>query len=150
MKILSTNRKAYNDFEILDKYEAGIELRGSEVKSAKRGSFNLKDSYCRIKNGEIFLVNSYIAPYEQATYNNHEPKRTRKLLMHKKEIIRIHSKVKERGLTIIPLKVYLNERGLIKVEIALAKGKRKYEKKQKLKEKAIKREIDRYLKKKKF
>ena len=150
MKILSTNRKAYNDFEILDKFEAGIVLTGSEVKSARRGSFNLKDSYCRIKNGEIFLVNSYIAPYEQATYNNHEPKRTRKLLMHKKEIIKIHSKVKERGLTIIPLKVYLNGKGLIKVEIALAKGKRKYEKKQKLKEKAVKREIDRYLKKKKF
>ncbi len=146
MKILSKNRKAYNDYEIIDKYEAGIELLGSEVKSARRGSFTLKDSYCRIKNGEIFLYNSYIAPYKPATYNNHDPERVRKLLLHKREILKLHSKVKERGLTIIPLKVYLNKKGLIKIEIALAKGKREYEKKQRIKERTIKKEIDRYLK----
>ncbi len=147
MKVLATNRKAYHDYEIIDTFEAGISLKGSEVKSAKRGSINLKDSYCRIKGGEIYLVGTYIAPYEPATYNNHEPERDRKLLMHKKEIIKLHSKVKERGLTIIPLKVYVNKKGLIKVEIALVKGKRKYEKKQKIKEKIILRETDRYLKK---
>ncbi len=147
MKILATNRKAYHDYEIIDTFEAGIVLTGSEVKSAKRGSINLKDSYCRIKGGEIFLVNAYIAPYKPATYNNHDPERERKLLMHKKEIIKLHSKVKERGLTLIPLKVYINKRGLIKVEIALAKGKKNYEKKQKIKERIILKETERYLKK---
>ncbi len=146
MKIIATNKKAYNDYEIIDKYEAGIILQGSEVKSVRNGSFNLKDSYCRIKNGEMFLYNAYIAPYKPATYNNHEPERVRKLLLHKREIIKLNSKVKERGLTIIPLKVYLNKKGLVKIEIALAKGKREYEKKQKIKERTIKKEIDRYLK----
>jgi len=147
MKTLSKNKKAFQEYEIIKKYDAGIVLKGSEAKPARNGSFNLKDSYCRIKNGEMYLVNSHIAQYGPATINNHDPDRERKLLLHKKQIIRILTKVKGKGLTIIPLKVYLNDKNLIKVEIAIAKGIKEYQKKQKLKEKDIEREMDRYLKK---
>ena len=146
MKILATNKKAYGEYEILESLEAGIVLTGPEVKSSRRGSFNLKDSFCRFKAGEAFLVNSYIAPYVQASYNNLDPSRDRMLLLNRREILRWFSKVKEKGLTVIPLKVYLNPKGLVKVEIALAKGKRVHEKKDKIKEKVERRETDRFLK----
>ena len=146
MKILATNKKAYGEYEILESLEAGIVLTGPEVKSSRRGSFNLKDSFCRFKAGEAFLVNSYIAPYVQASYNNLDPSRDRKLLLNRREILRWFSKVKEKGLTVIPLKVYLNPKGLVKAEIALAKGKRVHEKKDKIKEKVERRETDRFLK----
>ncbi len=150
MRVVATNKKAYRDYEILETYEAGIELKGTEVKSVREGRVNLKDSYVRPKDGELFLVNAHISPYEKGNVFNHDPKRDRKLLLHRKEINRIIGRIQERGLTAIPLKMYINKRGLVKVEIALAKGRKLYEKKQKLKEKAIEREAMAELKRYRF
>src|SRR5687767_2294839 len=122
-KTVSTNRKAYADFDILEKFEAGIKLTGSEVKSIRDGKVNLKDSYALVKQEEALLFNCHISPYNFAHQFNHEPTRTRKLLLHKREIHRLMGKVKERGLTIVPLRVYFKGKH-IKVEIALAKGKK--------------------------
>lgn len=145
MKIVSQNKKAFHDYFILDTYEAGIELKGTEIKSARKGSVNLKDSFIRIKNNEAFIENMHIAPYEQGNLFNHEPLRTRKLLLHKKQIQKLQKEVKENGLTIVPTKVYFNTSKL-KVEIALAKGKKLYDKRQSLKEKDAKRDVERALK----
>ena len=145
MKIVSQNKKAYHDFFILDTYEAGIELKGTEIKSVRKGSVNLKDSFIRIKNDEAFIENMHIAPYEQGNRFNHEPLRTRKLLLHKKQIKKLQKEVKERGLTIVPTKLYFNTSKL-KVEVALARGKKLYDKRQDLKEKDSKRDIERALK----
>ncbi len=150
MRVVATNKKAYRDYEILETYEAGIELKGTEVKSVREGRVNLKDSYVRPKDGELFLVNAHISPYEKGNVFNHDPKRDRKLLLHRREINRIIGRIQERGLTAIPLKMYINKRGLVKVEIALAKGRKLYEKKQKLKEKAIEREAMAELKRYRF
>jgi SsrA-binding protein len=150
MRVVATNKKAYRDFEILETYEAGIELKGTEVKSVREGRVNLRDSYVRAKDGELFLVNAHISPYEKGNLFNHDPKRDRKLLLHRREINRIIGRIQERGLTAIPLKMYINKRGLVKVEIALAKGRKLYEKKQKLKEKAIEREAMAELKRYRF
>lgn len=146
MKIISKNRKAYHDYEVLDKYEAGIMLVGSEVKSLREGKINLKDSYVDIRLGEAYLINAHISPYSNASYNNHEPERDRKLLLHKQELNKLERKVKNRGVSIIPLTIYFNKKGLVKLEIAMAKGKREYDKKQKIKDRDIKREVDRELK----
>ena len=145
MKIVSQNKKAYHDFFILDTYEAGIELKGTEIKSVRKGSVNLKDSFIRIKNDEAFIENMHIAPYEQGNRFNHEPLRTRKLLLHKKQIKKLQKEVKENGLTIVPTKLYFNTSKL-KVEVALARGKKLYDKRQDLKEKDSKRDIERALK----
>ena len=145
MKIVSQNKKAYHDFFILDTYEAGIELKGTEIKSVRKGSVNLKDSFIRIKNDEAFIENMHIAPYEQGNRFNHEPLRTRKLLLHKKQIKKLQKVVKENGLTIVPTKLYFNTSKL-KVEVALARGKKLYDKRQDLKEKDSKRDIERALK----
>ena len=145
MKIVVQNKKAYHDYFILDTYEAGIELKGTEIKSVRKGSANLKDSYIRIKNNEAFIENMHIAPYEQGNIFNHEPLRTRKLLLHKKEIKKLQKEVKENGLTIVPTKLYLNTSKL-KVEVALVRGKKLYDKRQDLKAKDAKRDIDRALK----
>ncbi|WP_028042551.1 SsrA-binding protein SmpB [Candidatus Stoquefichus massiliensis] len=145
MKIVSQNKKAYHDFFILDTYEAGIELKGTEIKSVRKGSVNLKDSFIRIKNDEAYIENMHIAPYEQGNRFNHEPLRTRKLLLHKKQIKKLQKEIKEQGLTIVPTKLYFNTAKL-KVEIALAKGKKLYDKRQDLKEKDSKRDIERALK----
>ena len=145
MKIVSQNKKAYHDFFILDTYEAGIELKGTEIKSVRKGSVNLKDSFIRIKNDEAFIENMHIAPYEQGNRFNHEPLRTRKLLLHKKQIKKLQKEVKENGLTIFPTKLYFNTSKL-KVEVALARGKKLYDKRQDLKEKDSKRDIERALK----
>ena len=145
MKIISNNKKAYHDFFILDTYEAGIELKGTEIKSVRKGSVNLKDSFIRIKNDEAFIENMHIAPYEQGNRFNHEPLRTRKLLLHKKQIKKLQKEVKENGLTIVPTKLYFNTSKL-KVEVALARGKKLYDKRQDLKEKDSKRDIERALK----
>ena len=123
MKIVSQNKKAYHDFFILDTYEAGIELKGTEIKSVRKGSVNLKDSFIRIKNDEAFIENMHIAPYEQGNRFNHEPLRTRKLLLHKKQIKKLQKEVKENGLTIVPTKLYFNTSKL-KLEVALARGKK--------------------------
>jgi SsrA-binding protein len=143
MKTIAQNKKAFHDYEILDKFEAGIALVGSEVKSIRAGRVSLKDSFVEVQNGEAFLMRCHVSPYEQAGAFNHEPERRRKLLLHAREIHRLDQKVKERGFSIVPLQLFFSDRGLIKVEIALARGRREYEKKQKLKERDIRREMDR-------
>lgn len=145
MKIVSQNKKAFHDYFILDTYEAGIELKGTEIKSVRKGSANLKDSFIRIKNDEAYIENMHIAPYEQGNRFNHEPLRTRKLLLHKKEIKKLQKEVKENGLTIVPTKLYFNTSKL-KIEIALAKGKKLYDKRQDLKAKDAKRDVEKALK----
>lgn len=145
MKIVSQNKKAYHDFFILETYEAGIELKGTEIKSVRKGSVNLKDSFIRIKNDEAYIENMHIAPYEQGNRFNHEPLRTRKLLLHKKQIKKLQKELKENGLTIVPTKLYFNTAKL-KVEIALAKGKKLYDKRQDLKAKDAKRDVEKALK----
>ena len=140
MKIVATNRKAYNDYEILETYEAGIVLKGTEVKSAKNGRINLKDSYAKIENGEVFLINAHISPYSHGNVYNHDPRRTRKLLLHKKEIMRLYGKVKEKGLTLIPLKAYIKN-GKIKIELGLCKGKKVYDKRAEIKKRDLEREM---------
>ncbi|MFQ6861415.1 MAG: SsrA-binding protein SmpB [Beduini sp.] len=146
MKILAQNKKAYHDYFIEDTFEAGIVLQGTEIKSVRKGSANLKDSFIRIKNDEAFLENMHIAPYEQGNIFNHEPLRTRKLLLHKKEILKLAKEVKEGGYTIVPTKLYFDKGSKVKVEIALAKGKKLFDKRQSLKEKDAKRDIEKALK----
>jgi SsrA-binding protein len=143
MKIIALNRKAFHDYEILDKFEAGIALTGTEVKSIRAGLVTLKDSFVEIHDQEAFLLRCHITPYLNASFFNHEPERKRKLLLNKREIHRLDQKVKERGFSIIPLQLYLTPKGMVKIEIALVRGKRAFEKKQKLKERDIKREMDR-------
>lgn len=144
-KVLAQNRKARHDYAIIDTIEAGIVLKGTEIKSIRAGRINLKDGYATIRNGEIFLQNVHISPYEQGNLFNHDPVRTRKLLIHKKQIARLVGETKNTGVTLIPLKVYIKD-GFAKVLIGLAKGKKKYDKRQDLKQKDQKREIDRAMK----
>jgi len=144
-KVLASNRKAFYNYEILDKIETGIVLSGYEVKSARRSNISLVDSVVRFAGGEAFADNMFIAPYEQISthVSDYDPKRKRKLLMHKSEITRLHTRVKEKGLTVIPLEVYVSSEGRIKVLIGLAKGKKIYDKKEAIKRKDIARETDR-------
>ena len=144
LKIVCENRKAWHDYFILEKYEAGIALVGTEVKSLREGKANLKDSFVIIKNGEAILENVHISPYEHGNIFNHDPLRDRKLLLHKTEITRLFSKTQEKGLTLVPLKIYFTK-GRAKVEIALASGKKNYDKRRVIAEKTAKREIDRAL-----
>ncbi len=141
MKIIAKNKKAFFNYEILGSYEAGISLQGSEVKSIREGKVSLKESYAEIKGGEVFLVNCHISPYEAANRFNHEPTRERKLLLHRQEIKRLTGKIKEKGLTLIPTKVMINDKGKVKVEVSLARGKRIYQKREAIKEKDQKREM---------
>ena len=144
IKIVATNRKAYHDYHILDTYEAGIVLTGSEIKSIRAGQVSLRDGYATVQDDEVWLMNVHIAPYHQANRENHEPRRTRKLLLHRREINRLTGKLREKGLTLIPLKVYLkNNRA--KVELGLAMGKKQYDKRAALKEKESRRQIARAL-----
>jgi SsrA-binding protein len=145
MKVITVNRKVFHDYEILDKVEAGMSLTGSEVKSLREGRVSLKDAYVDIRRREAFLINAHISIYPNASYNNHEPERERKLLLNKTELRKWEQKIKTRGMSIVPLQIYATPKGLMKIEIALAKGKREYEKKQKIKEKDIRREMDRDL-----
>ena len=145
MKVLSTNKKAFFDYEIIEGLEAGIVLLGTEVKSAKEGKINLKDAFVKIMNGEAYLLNCHISPYSHGNITNHDPTRTRKLLLHKKELNKLIGKSKEKGLTLVPLKMYLKG-NKIKVEIALAKGKKIYDKRESIKKKDLSREIKRELK----
>jgi SsrA-binding protein len=144
-KVLAQNRKARHDYFIEDTFEAGIELCGTEVKSVRLGNVNLKDSFCEIKGGEIFVRNMHISPYEQGNIFNRDPVRSRRLLMHKREINRLGAKVQQDGFTLVPLSVYLNG-SLIKVEIALAKGKKLYDKRAAQAQKDAGREIARAIK----
>lgn len=141
-KVITTNRKAFHDFLIFDKFEAGIVLTGTEIKSIRKSAINLKDSFCRIDDNEIFLYNCHISPYEQGNRFNHVAERTRKLLLTKKEILKIQSKVKQDGYTIVPLEVYI-QKGFAKVQIGLAKGKKLHDKRDTLAKKDQQREMDR-------
>ena len=145
IKIVADNRKASFLYEILEKYEAGISLFGPEIKSIKSGKVNLSDGYVVIKNGEALLLNVHISPYEKAFRENKDPLRTRVLLLHKHEILRILGKTKEKNLTVVPLKMYLKA-GRAKLEIALVKGKKLYDKRASIKEKEQKREVERAVK----
>jgi SsrA-binding protein len=144
-KIAADNRKARFNFEILDTYEAGIMLTGTEVKSLRGGKATIGESYAEIDNGELFLVNSYIPEYLQANRFNHQPKRPRKLLLHKKEMAKLAIGVEREGMTVVPLKVYFNDKGRAKVEIALARGKKLHDKRETEKNRDWKREQGRIL-----
>jgi len=144
-KTVATNRKALHDYHIHEKYEAGLVLTGTEVKSLRQGRVNLRDSYAIIKDGEAYLLNCHISPYSHGNIQNHDPLRTRKLLLHKKEIKRLWGRVSQEGYTLIPLRIYFKN-GWAKVEIAVAKGKRKYEKRESIREREARREIERYTK----
>ena len=128
-KIVTTNRKAFHDYNILEKYVAGIVLTGTEIKSIRKNAINLKDSFCKIEDNEIFLYNCHISPYEQGNRFNHNAERVRKLLLTKKEILKMHTKVKQDNYTIVPLEVFLSH-GFAKVEIGLAKGKKVHDKRE--------------------
>lgn len=148
MKIVATNKKGYSNYDIIETLEAGISLLGNEVKSLRLGMVNLKDSYAVVKNGEVFLLNLHISPYPYSSpFERYDPERERKLLLHKKEIRKLYGKVKEKGLTLIPLEIYFNDRGKAKVKLALARGRKKWEKKEVIKEREIEKEIRRELKK---
>ena len=141
-KVITTNRKAFHDFLIFDKYEAGIVLTGTEIKSVRKAAINLKDSFCKIEDNEIYLYNCHISPYEQGNRFNHEAKRTRKLLLTQKEILKIQNKVKQDGYTIVPLEVYILK-GFAKMQIGLAKGKKLHDKRDAMAKKDQQREMDR-------
>ncbi len=145
--ILTRNKKAEHEFFIEERLEAGIVLTGTEVKSCKNRSINLKDGFARIENGEIFLYNIHISPYEEGNQFNHEPTRTRKLLLHKREIRRLIGLTQQKGYTLIPVKAYVKE-GKIKIELALAKGKQKQDKREDIKRKTMQREMEKALKEK--
>jgi SsrA-binding protein len=147
MRVVATNKKAYFNYELLENYEAGVSLVGSEVKSLRQGRVSLKDSYAEVRGGEVFLLNFHISPYEAANRFNHDPEREKKLLLHRREIKRLSGKIREKGLTLVPTKVLFNDKGKVKIEIALAKGKRVYQKKEVIKERDRERELRAELKK---
>jgi SsrA-binding protein len=142
IKIIAENRKARHDYIIVDQYEAGLVLTGTEVQSLRLGKVNLKDSYARVKNGEVFLYQVHISPYPFAYYDNHDPLRVRKLLLHKREILRLYAKANEQGHTLVPLKIYFKA-GKAKITLALAKGKREFDKRRSIRDREQKREMDR-------
>ncbi|HCI15857.1 MAG: SsrA-binding protein SmpB [Candidatus Marinimicrobia bacterium] len=145
IQIAATNRKAYHEYHILDKYEAGIELVGSEVKSLREGSANLKEAYIVIRKGEAFAVGIHISPYSHTGIEGHDPVRDRRLLLHRREIKKIKDLTDQKGLTAIPLQMYFNPNGRAKLEIGIAKGKKTYDKKKSIKEKDLLREAQREL-----
>ena len=140
MKVVAVNKPAYFNYEILETIEAGIDLLGSEVKSIRDGRVSLKDSFADVKGSEIILFHLHISPYEGANIFNHDPLRSRKLLLHRREIRRLTGKIKERGLTLIPTKIVFNDKGLVKIELGLAKGKKLYEKREAIKDRDTARE----------
>ena len=144
-KIIAQNKKAWHDYFVDEKYEAGIALFGTEVKSIRAGAVNLKDSYCSVKNGELFVLGMHVSPYEKGNIFNKDPMRIKKLLMHKYEINKLAGKLQQKGLTLVPLQVYLKG-GLVKVEVGLCKGKKNYDKRDATAARDAKREIDRTMK----
>ena len=145
IKVAAQNRKAFHDYFVEDRFEAGIELYGTEVKSIRAGTLNLTDSWCGVKNGELFLNGMHISPYEKGNIFNKDPDRTRRLLMHKREILRLNAKVKQDGYALIPLSVYFKD-ARVKIEVGLCKGKKNYDKRAAAAQKDARREIDRTLK----
>jgi SsrA-binding protein len=148
-KAIATNRKAYHDYFIEEKFEAGIMLQGTEVKSLRDGRVNLQDSYASVKGNEVFLHHCHISPYSHGNIMNHEPLRTRKLLLHRKEINKLLGKTQQQGLTLIPLRVYFSRRGLAKVELGLAKGKKQHDRRESIKKREASREVERAMKERK-
>lgn len=144
---VAVNKKAYRNFELVDTYEAGLSLLGSEVKSLRAGTVDLNGSYARIENDQCWLVGASIAQYQQAGSRQHELTRKRKLLLHKIEIRKIRIKLEQRGFTLVPMKIYFNDRGFAKIELSLARGKRQYDKRKSITERDQKRDIDRSMKK---
>ena len=144
-KVISTNRKAFHDYHILDKYIAGIVLTGTEIKSVRAGEINLKDSFAKIEDNEMFLYGMHISPYKQGNRYNHKPDRVRKLLLQKREILKIQDKVKKDGVTIVPLELFLVH-GFAKIEIGLAKGKKLYDKRESITKRTQDRDIARLVK----
>jgi SsrA-binding protein len=145
-KVVADNRQARFRYEILETYEAGIELQGTEVKSIRQGKLNLQDGYALIRNGEAWLLNVHISPYQSSSeYFNHDPRRTRKLLLHKREIRKLTGKVEQEGLTLVPLKMYM-KRGLVKITIALGRGKKLHDKRETIKERQDQRDMARAMK----
>ena len=143
-KLIVQNRRARRDYHVLDRVEAGLELRGTEVKSLRAGHITLKDSYADVENGEAFLVGVHISPYEQGNIYNHDPERPRRLLLHKREIVRLGQQIAEKGLTLVPLRVYF-KRGRVKVQLGLCRGKHTVDKRNTLRERDIKRDAERDL-----
>ena len=137
------NKKASFEYSFLSTYKAGIMLTGTEVKSIREGKATLNDSYCIFMNEELWIKNMHISEYKQGSYNNHEPKRLRKLLLNKSELLKIQSKLKDKGTTIIPVQLFLNERGIAKIEIALARGKKMFDKREDIKKRDVEREMSR-------
>jgi len=133
-RVFIKNKNAHFEYIILEKYIAGIVLKGTEIKSIRQGKVSINEAYCTFQNVELYVKNMNISPYEHGTYNNHEPKRDRKLLLTKRELTRLQTKVKESGLTIVPLSLFINEKGLAKIEIALARGKKAYDKRETIKQ----------------
>lgn len=145
-KVVATNRKAFHDYHVEEKLEAGIVLRGTEVKSLRAGLVNLKESYASVDHGEVMLHNCHISPYSHGNIMNHDPVRPRKLLLHRKEINKLLGHTQQKGLTIVPLRIYFSPRGQAKVEIALARGKKQYDRREAIKEREAGREMERAMK----
>lgn len=145
IKQAAANRKAFHDYFVLDRYEAGIELFGTEVKSIRAGTLNLKDSYCTVKNGELFVRGMHISPYEKGNIFNRDPDRPRRLLMHRKEIMKLNAKVMQEGVALVPLSVYFKD-SRVKVEVGLCKGKKLYDKRESDAKRQADRDIDRQMK----
>ena len=141
--VVAQNRKARHDYFILDTFECGIVLTGTEIKSVRAGNLNLKDSYASLEEGELWLLGMHISPYEKGTYYNHEPERRRKLLLHRHELIRLRGKIRERGLTLVPLSVYIKDGRRAKVELALAQGKSAHDKRDAITDRDAKRDMAR-------
>ncbi len=146
-KINIQNRKAGFEFEILERYVAGIKLFGSEIKAIRNGGGSINEAFCIIRNGELFVRNMNIPEYSHGGYSNHEPVTLRKLLLNKRELSRIDSKIREKGLSVIPIRLFINERGFAKLEIGIGRGKKKFDKRESIKQKDTKREVDRVMKK---
>ena len=146
IKLIAQNKKARHEYHIIDTYEVGIMLQGSEVKSCRQGGVNLKESYARFDGTEIFLVNAHISPYANANRFNHDPLRRRKLLLHRAEIKKLYGKMRERGQSFVPLKMYFNEKGKVKVQVALVKGKKLHDKRDDLRKRDEQRETERTMK----
>ena len=145
VKQVAQNKKAYREYFILEKYEAGIELFGTEVKSIRQGSINLKDAFCVVKNGELFVNGMHISPYEKGNIFNRDPMRPKRLLMHKREIMRLYARIKQDGLTLIPLSAYFKD-SRVKLELGLARGKKLHDKRETAAAQSSKREMDRHAK----
>ncbi len=145
-KVVATNRKAFHDYAIQEKLEAGIVLKGTEVKSLREGRVNLRDSYASVNHGEVVLHHCHVSPYSHGNIMNHDPLRPRKLLLHRREISKLLGKTQQQGLTLIPLRIYFSSRGKAKVEIALAKGKKQYDRREAIKAREAGREVERAMK----